>query len=609
MYNLQKSVGGEFMGRHLDPLTQYRVRPHVTNGYVYASTQTSFIDQATGVKKYRHVHWGTIDEGLRFIPGNTFWLASPDERALLIFPDDWDLTAANTFTGLRHPGRPAYEGEPQNRLYGDIWLLEQIAKKTGIRSDLEVVFNRNFELVDDLLTLAMFPYLTGFTFNRVARWQRLVRTPSSRELTPSIITRLTQSITERDRVELLKLRSARIGKDELCAIDSATRSAYGESLTDIRWGKNKDGLSLPQTHEAVVYSLTSHMPVYYRTFPGNIPDSRTLDVILADLGHAGFKNPVLITDRGYETIRDMEKYILRGQPMIMCAKTTNKEVQKAIKELGEFRDKPEAMDVDADAGVYYSQSDFEYTLKGTGTSLKTADRLRINLYFNPVRRSNELLQMHIAHKGQEAVLRELLEGEVALEDFNAVKRENGYYKINYDPATGVIKGFKLNEGKVERETMLSGFFSIISHKLDYDAMRTYHAYRLRDEQEKCFEQMKSQMVSSRQRNWSEEGKTGRLLILFVSLVLGSQVRHVWNSTDLKKLFSSSMEVLDEMRSIRCIEHPNRAKVITPFVGAQVAICEAFGFPIPTGCAPAYISRQQPKKRRGRPPKRKVELDS
>ena len=64
-----------------------------------------------------------------------------------------------------------------------------------------------------------------------------------------------------------------------------------------------------------------------------------------------------------------------------------------------------------------------------------------------------------------------------------------------------------------------------------------------------------------------------------------------------------------MRPIRLIEHTNRAKMITPFVGAQVDICEEFEFDIPEGCAPAYTSRQKSKRMRGRPPKTVVELDT
>ena len=62
------------------------------------------------------------------------------------------------------------------------------------------------------------------------------------------------------------------------------------------------------------------------------------------------------------------------------------------------------------------------------------------------------------------------------------------------------------------------------------------------------------------------------------------------------------EVLDEMRSIRCIEHTNRAKFITPFVGGQLDICEAFGFKMPEGCTPKYASRKKSAPRRGRPSK-------
>ena len=100
--------------------------------------------------------------------------------------------------------------------------------------------------------------------------------------------------------------------------------------------------------------------------------------------------------------------------------------------------------------------------------------------------------------------------------------------------------------------------------------------------------MKSQLEFDRQRNRSEEGKTGRLLILH-------------------KRFSSTPEVLDEMHSIRCVEHTGKAKHITPFVGAQIDIANAFGFKIPDGCAPKYTSRKRDAPHRGRPAKPKTSV--
>jgi hypothetical protein len=596
------------MTRPVNPNAQYQIKPHVTNGYTYASTQPPYVDPDTGRKKYRYVHWGTVDENRKFIPGSSFYLASPEERARLIFPASWDMSEADKLTGLRKPGRPVYDTDSQNRLYGDIWLLEQVALKTGIRQDLELVFNGNREIVDDILTLAMFPYLTKFTYNRVARWQKIAKAPSSRELTPTEITRLTQSITEQHRMELLKLRAMRLGKDELCAVDSTSRAAYGNRLADIHWGRNKEHLPLEQTTEVVVYTLSSHMPVYYRTFPGNMPDSRSLGIILTDLEHAGFKDLVLVTDRGYETLRNLETYILRGQSMIMCTKTGQKEVAKAIQEFGEFGARPDGMAVDPDARLYYKQYDIDYEVESIRATAKASDRLKLNLYFDPIRRGLELMELDIALTLQESALNELLKSKSALGDDATTKRDYCYYEVGYDPATRVIQSFEPNGKKVAKARNFSGFFSIMTHGVDFDAMKAFRTYRLRDEQEKYFQQMKDQMVSDRQRNWSEEGKTGRLFILFVSLILSSYVRHIWKSTKLYDVFSSSLDIVDEMRAVRCVEHTNRSKVITPFVGAQVDICEAFDLEIPKGCAPTYTSRQKTKRKRGRPSKKTTERD-
>lgn len=83
--------------------------------------------------------------------------------------------------------------------------------------------------------------------------------------------------------------------------------------------------------------------------------------------------------------------------------------------------------------------------------------------------------------------------------------------------------------------------------------------------------MKSTQGCNRQGNWSEEGKTGRSFILFVSMIISSYVKYVWESTSLKKMFGSSLDILDEMRSVRCIEHSGKAKFITQFVRRQLDI--------------------------------------
>ena len=52
----------------------------------------------------------------------------------------------------------------------------------------------------------------------------------------------------------------------------------------------------------------------------NILDSRSVETLLTDLRHAGVPNVALLTDRGYESIQNLEHYILSGQKMVMCVK-------------------------------------------------------------------------------------------------------------------------------------------------------------------------------------------------------------------------------------------------------------------------------------------------
>ena len=558
------------MGRPIDPEAPYRISIHKNHGYRYASTQPAVRDPETGKVTHKRIHWGKVDENNKFYPGTKFVFAPVEERSKLIFPDDWDLSELEKLSGGKRLGRPVIESQDENRLYGDIWLMEQVADATGICEDLLKVFKGNKELVNAILTLAYFPMSGRGTYDNLSAWKRIAKTPFEGDLSSPNITALTKSITEQNRMDLFRCRAKRLGSNELCAVDSTSRSACGNCLPEIHYGKSKDKLPLPQTVEVVVYTLNNHMPVYYRTFPGNIPDSRSLSVILADLKYAGFKDVVLITDRGYESIRNLEMYIDKGQPMIMGTKTGQKHVRKEIDNFGPFDYHPSGMEIDPTERIYYKQFELEYQIEGKRDNVKKANRLRLNLYFDPVRRSHELIDLDIALTEQKKALEEILKEGTPLDDDITIKKLYHFYDLVYDEETRILKSFALNEDKVNRARRESGFFANTTHGVDFDAMTSQNHYKLRDEQEKYFAMMKGIMGADRQRCWSEPGKEGRLLVLFVSQVIGCYMAHI-RKTKLNKEFHSLQSVLDEMRPIRYIEHPNTKTLITPFVGKHVKI--------------------------------------
>ena len=594
------------LGRPVNKDTKNKVIVHTIGRHRYASTKVCTVG-ADGKKRYTYKHWGTLEDGDRFHPGTNYFYAPLAERGRLIFPATWDMSEVAELSGARRRGRVSYQDEDVDRQYGATWLLDKAAEATGIKDDLLEVLGGNREMVNDVLTMAYFPFIENLSYNRLSQWQKEVKAPSEHELNSVNITRLTQSITEKHRMDLFRCRAKRVGRDELCAVDSTSMSTYGFNLVDIRWGKNKERLPLRQTLEVVVYSLTSHMPIYYRELPGNMPDCRTVELIMRELEHAGFKNLVLITDRGYESMKNLELYISKGQKVITSVKVTGGDVLDKIKAIDMGHGFPKGMTIAPKDNLYYAQYDMEYSVKGNGDNVIKADKYRLNLYYNPLKRGEKIcdIQHSVSEQSEEVDLL-IKSGESVADREDTAKRFN-LLEISFND-DDTVKSYTVNQKKVDAMLLTAGFFASKTIGVDFDPLQAMDNYGMRDEQEKCFALQKGPLGHDRLRTWSEGGKRGRMFIYFVGLILASYVRSVWRRDDiLRKKFPSTEAVLAEMRTIRCIEHTGKVKFITPFVGSQVDICRAFGFDIPDGGAPVYVSKAKPvTRKRGRPAKAKVE---
>lgn len=593
-------------GRPVKKETPYKIIVHTNGGRRYASTKITIVG-ADGKKQSRHKHWGTLDNNNRFHPNTTYFNSSPAERAKLIFPEDWVLDEA-AGRGEDKRGRVEYSKDDVDRQYGPTWLLDKVAEETGVKADLLKVFGGNEEKVNQILTMAYFPFIDNLSYSQLARWQKEVKAPTEISMTPKAVTILAQSITEQNRMDLFRMRAARVGKDELCAVDSTSISSYGFNLVDIRWGRNKEHLPLRQTVEVVVYSITSHMPIFYIELPGNMPDSRTVELIMKELEHAGFRNLILITDRGYESLKNLELYISKRQKVITSVKVGQGDVLKKIKAIDLSSGIPEGMSYDTKSELFYSQYDCSYSVRGNGDNVIEADKLKINLYFSVEGRAHAITAMQTDIAEQTMAAQRLVDSGEIIADEKSLARQMNMLTLDIDNKTHALKKFEVDKEKRDVRLRTSGYFASKTIGLDLNPLQAMDNYGMRDEQEKCFQLQKGPLGQDRTRCWSESAKHGRMFICFIGLILASHVRSVWDSNDyLRKKFGSTESVLAEMRTIRCIEHKGRLKFITPFVGDQVEICNAFGFDIPIGCAPTYTSKAKSKTpKRGRPAKPKTE---
>ena len=646
-------------GRPSDPYSPYRMRKHIVNHYQYASTVSSRYQDGKRIRIY--THWGQLSNDLVFTPNLRFIMLPKESRDSFLYPEEWDISAVHELDSripqkdddsggpgdadqpdnppLRDDERggndgvtqtklpcgivgtdpgfqnaPSKKGGYQDMLYGSVWFLMQLAEQKHIVDDLLVTFEYKEQVVNDILTLAIFPYLTRKNYDRLAHEQRIWHYPSEHVLTSPFITKFTQAITPQNRMDFFRLRIARQPKGAFLACDSSTRSAWGDCIAEIHYGRNKDNKELDCTLEVVVYSLTTHEPVYYRMFPGNEPDARTVRTIIADLRHLGVENLVTIFDRGYESADNFDDFFRNGMAFIACAKVAQKPVTDCLL-LVRYDDGglPVNLEFDPDSCLFYGQFQIEnrqYTdSEGNLRTVEGGD-YKCNIFLDPTRRPLELIEV------RDGILREFSElhakkmaGELAGREKD-INKSIRYHKVGFDTdvATGKpIITITRDEKAIQKAKAQCGFFSSVSYKTPGNALEMLQAYRTRDEQEKYFEQMKDQMDFRTQDASSQDGRAGREFILFVGLILSSTVRNTWRrSVQFRKEFKTSLSILDEMADIRWIRYSDGEEHLTEFIGPQINICREFGIQVPLECLPSLERKAEQRKmnpgKRGRKPK-------
>lgn len=585
------------MSRHKDPNTEYRMKLFVSNSHRYAATASPGYNKE---KKWvsNTVIWGKLTEGLVFEPNLRFMLLSAEEKKKYIFPKEWNISSAFNALATEDEGGEVYNGkEDRYKIYGDSLLLERAAASCGLREDLVAVFGK--DIADKVLSISYFLIISEKNFNRMEREAKVQWFPSSGGLSPDNITRLSQSITREQINSFMALRKERnTSKRGWFGVDSTSVSSYSRSLSDAHWGKNKEHDDLKQLNLMVMYDMESELPVHYRNLPGNIPDSRTLRLLIEELKAEDFDSFGLILDRAYLTKENMSLFVGNGYKGIFMAKTSDSNIKKEIEEAETKEGSIKR------TGVFLPESDcyakecvypFSYMKEGEKGRGEECNQ-RLCLFFDPEVRGAEEKEISRLLIEYEKSIKAYIDSGIAVED-SIINKFKKYYDLTITDES-VITAYVLNQDNVDEALLLSGYFAIVCvnmSKEEYSISWVLSSYRRRDMQEKAFTYLKSWQNGRRLRSSTETSTGGRKFFQFVSLIVNCHLHHLYfnASEELRKKFASVWEMLDEMRSVRYIQLKGRKEKVSEFVGAQVDIFDELGFDIPKGSRP--VTKKPPKR--------------
>ena len=599
-------------------------------------------------------------------PNKKLRLMDIEERRKLVFPETWDITALTRLDGSKHEAQPvtrtgdgnascdnaddakagvgsnACDGNTvgsnstsgqstpslspdyqfplyNNKVYGDFWFCEEVLKVKGVRDDLLITFDYDVGMVDDIITLAIYPLLSQRSYNMVASWQQYHHTPSSHSLDSSYICKLCQRICDGHRLEFSRLRIDRQPPGSYGCVDSTTRSGYTSPthVVNVRFGHNKDGVELPCTSDVVVYSLTTHEPVYIKSFPGNQSDMTTVRTVLTELNLLGITNLILITDRGYSSLANIGSFISENIPFLTAAKIEQTPVVECLSKVQyDQYGLPSNMTYDEETGLYCLQVNldpFEVPLPDGSKML--AKGVKANIYIDAKRRVEELTDLKLAIEAENAEIEKIHSGECVMpstKDFNkkfkwfrAETTKQVITEADGSKKTVETTQILAHDKARQKAASMAGFFSSLQWGIANSAVQSLHDYRLRDEQEKYFYGLKDVVGSDMQDVWTEGSRLGRDFIYFVGLIVYSWVKYIWSTTpDLKKAYRSTALLIDAMAPIRYAEYQNGVTHMTSFNSKQIAICVAFNITPPAECMTDHQKEEYRRatnpKPRGRP---------
>ena len=119
--------------------------------------------------------------------------------------------------------------------------------------------------------------------SRFPRYAATHATPHGAPIASQRSSELLASIGEAERDAFCSALAGRHGRGDRLFYDTTSISSYSEALAQVRWGRNKDGVPLPQTDLAMLVGQDSGMPPCYRKVAGNIADVSTVRALIRDM--------------------------------------------------------------------------------------------------------------------------------------------------------------------------------------------------------------------------------------------------------------------------------------------------------------------------------------
>lgn len=470
-----------------------------------------------------------------------------DEKTGEIVPTDGRCRKNKVEISAKKRG-PVPSEFPRRSFYGATYLLDEIGEKTGITQDVKTCFPDRYK---QLLSIAYYLILEeNNSLFRFEKWHTLHKHPFNNNITSQRSSELFASVREEDKEQFFRLQGKRRIENEYWAYDITSISSYSEHLRQVQFGNNKENDRLAQINLAIVFGEKSNLPFYYRQLAGNIPDSKTVKHLLADLNVLGIAKVKLVMDRGFYSEDNINGLYRDHVKFLIAAKTSLKFIRNGLDPIYEQFRSFEYYSEKYELYTRTIQTEWDYSQKRPykGDTITEKRRIYIHYYYN----------IDKAAEDEKAFDRKLISLRRELESGKRLPEHEKIYNKYFETKTTPKRGTKT---KVKQDAVLQakryyGYFALVSNEM-MDAVTALEIYRNKDVAEKAFGNLKERLNIRRTLVSSEQSLRGKLFIEFLALIFLSYIKKQMQDKNLFKEYTIQ-SLLDKLDVIECYEQPGQA---------------------------------------------------
>lgn len=414
-------------------------------------------------------------------------------------------------TGMLIPNRNYYEVFQKEmppkmpeivRSVGTYAAFRGVARKLGLEACVRDVFG---EKADEMLTVAHYMLCQGNVMYYLPDFMDEHISYAKTTLGDADISRLFASITTTQRMAFFNNWMRKKHSAEYIAYDVTSISSYGEGMDSLEWGYNRDGERLRQINFGMYFGEESKLPLYYRVYPGSIPDKSHLPYMLDDTdAFLHGRKLYFVMDRGFYSAENLRLLTDKGHRFLIALPGS---LKYALDLIDRHRDEiVNRMECYLGIGKPYGKA-FEVTELGF--------RMKVHLYYDPMK----------AVKDSEALQTELLKVENELRGMEEPPDRSLHYDRYFfiNRAKDGKLGFCRNDAAVNRALSRCGFFLLAETDFRKSTSEVLEIYRRRDTVEKSFDNLKNDLDMHRLYTHSDETAQGKVFCAFLSLIVLSEM--------------------------------------------------------------------------------------